>query len=94
MVKEAVTVTPYTGNEGYKYASALLHVRMETGSNEKVVLPYMGYILKIFMYSKGMGRLCKFGKYRKQKEDALHTHDRCTQMSELVIFSTKVVRIF
>jgi hypothetical protein len=67
---------------------------METGFNEKVVLPYMGYILKIFMYSKGMGRLCKFGKWRKYKGDALHTHDRCTQMSEIMIFSIKVVRMF
>ena len=65
MVEDAVTVTPYRSSECYKYASALLHIRMETGSNEKVILPYMGYIIKLFMYSNGMGRLCKFGKWRK-----------------------------
>jgi hypothetical protein len=67
---------------------------MVTGSNEKVVLPYLVYRLKIFKYSKGMGRTCKFGKWKKYKGDALHMHDRCTQMSEFVIFSTKVVRTF
>jgi hypothetical protein len=65
MVEDAVTVTPDRGSESYKYASALLHVRMETGSNGKVILPYMAYIIKLFMYSKWMGRLSKFGKWKE-----------------------------